>query len=188
MGFDPYSGKRPGEQPTKDVGGDVVRSLASKLQPGSCIFADRFFSSPKLVHDLLKDGKFYVGTCMSNRKYFPKELVAKTKKEKMERGCSYAAVCDNTNMRVVAWKDNKTFFMVASAFNPYHQGTCKRRVDCESKEVSIPEIVQVYNKYMGGVDLSDQLRANYPVEKCIRTNLWYMKLFLGLFSVSIANA
>jgi hypothetical protein len=49
---------------------------------------------------------------------------------------------------------------------------------------------------MGGVDQMDQLRASYrymyPFEQdqviMIRSNLWYKKLYLGLFGIALNNA
>jgi hypothetical protein len=71
----PYAGKRPGEKSTSDLGGKVVRELASHVDAGSCIFADNFFSSPHLCTSLQKEGKFYVGTVRPNRKEYPKMVV-----------------------------------------------------------------------------------------------------------------
>ena len=41
---------------------------------------------------------------------------------------------------------------------------------------------------MSGVDISDQLRASYAIEKVLKTKFWYKKLFLGLLSVAVTNA
>jgi hypothetical protein len=183
--FSVYEGKRPGEAPTKGLGVKVVLDLADVAPLGSCIFADRYFSSVLLLKELEAMGKNYCGTIQTNRKSFPKKML---KMKKPKRGDSQGAVCKKTGVRVVQWQDNAKVCMVSSIGSPYKMDSCKRRVGGMTVEVPRPEIVSLYNKSMGGVDHNDQLRATYPIEDIFKSRRWYKKLYLGLFGMACTNA
>ena len=55
-------------------------------------------------------------------------------------------------------------------------GSCKRWKRSERKQISVPQpnIVKLYNKNMGGVDLFDKLRGHYRIR--IRSQKWYWPL------------
>lgn len=57
-----------------------------------------------------------------------------------------------------------------------------------SLSVPQPDIIAHYNRFMGGVDLCDQLRGTYNMEKAYRTKFWYKKLFLGILGMAVTNA
>ena len=191
--FDPYQGKRPGEVSQKDTGGNVVRGLAAlAAKPGSCIFADNFFTSPLLLKDLKEKGIDYVGTVRANRKHFPREVLIKQTKHSV-RGEIKSAVCSKTDIRAVCWLDNKPVAVMSTVFTPTATYTAQRRGrDAQGFNCPVaipqPEMIRYYNLYMGGVDQMDQLRANYPFERVIRSNLWYKKLYLGIFGIALNNA
>ena len=48
-----------------------------------------------------------------------------------------------------------------------------------------PVAVELYTRFMGGVDRADQLTWNLLL--CHRTNKWYIKLFLYLFDVTLVS-
>jgi hypothetical protein len=52
--------------------------------------------------------------------------------------------------------------------------------------VDCPEIVKVYNKYMGRVNLLDSIMGQNKIK--IRSNKWYVRLFYHLLYMSIVNA
>ena len=176
----------------KDTGGKVVRGLAATARVGSCIFADNFFTSPLLLKDLKDMNMNYVGTVRANRKHFPREVLIK-ETARSQRGEIKSAVCSITDVRAVCWLDNKPVTLMSTVFSPSATFTAQRRgrdaqgFNCP---VSIPqpEIIRMYNMYMGGVDQMDQLRASYPFERVIRSNLWYKKLYLGIFGIALNNA
>jgi hypothetical protein len=192
IGFDPYTGQQPGEKPVTGLGQRVVEKFAEKVQPGSVIFADNFFSSVPLAKSLKEQGKHYVGTFRPNRKHFPKEIVIKPKAD-TARGAAKFAVCNKTDLRAVCWYDNKPVCMISTIFSPHSTSTCMRRGKNaqgypEKVRVPQPALIHFYNKYMGGVDQLDQLRATFAIERMIRTNIWYKKLYFGIFGISLVNA
>ncbi|KAG2981967.1 hypothetical protein PC128_g10616 [Phytophthora cactorum] len=64
-----------------------------------------------------------------------------------------------------------------------------RRIQGEVKPVPAPELVSGYHRWMGGVDVHDQLRMQrYSVQLAFKTRKYYRTLFLGLFHMAAVNA
>lgn len=57
----------------------------------------------------------------------------------------------------------------------------EKRVD-----VDCLNIIQVYNKHMGGVDLLDGLLGRYKIK--MRSRKWYMRVFHHLLDVTVVNS
>lgn len=55
----------------------------------------------------------------------------------------------------------------------------------EYKEIPAPQVVDVYNKHMGGVDLLDSLLGLYRIS--IRSRQWYKKIFFHMIDMCIVN-
>ena len=66
------------------------------------------------------------------------------------------------------WKDTKLVYVMSTNATPSVSTTVKRRArDGSVREISCPPNVYNYNRFMGGVDLADQLRGYYHVRmKC----------------------
>ena len=92
------------------------------------------------------------------------------------------------NLLVTVWHDKRQVAVLSTNFQPDQTVTVQRRTKQppHTKDVDIPEPIRTYNQYMGGVDLSDQMRSYYPSgrpgKKWWRYLLWY------LLDVSICNA
>ena len=54
------------------------------------------------------------------------------------------------------------------------------------KVLSIPQFIDDYNHFMGGVDVSNQLRASYEVHRPTRRTWW--PIFYWLLDATIVNA
>ena len=52
--------------------------------------------------------------------------------------------------------------------------------------VECPEIIEDYNNFMGGVDVSDQYMCYYSVGR--KTMKWWRHVFWGLHDIAILNA
>ncbi|KAE9006166.1 hypothetical protein PR001_g16581 [Phytophthora rubi] len=64
-----------------------------------------------------------------------------------------------------------------------------RRVHGERKAVPAPELVRDYHRWIGGVDVHDQLQMQrYSVQLAYKTRKYYNTLFLGLFDMALVNA
>ena len=78
----------------------------------------------------------------------------------LNRGDSITVQSDN--IMASAWLDRKVVTMMATGCDATEVGMvlCRQK-DGSRKEVSTPTTFIQYNKYMGGVDLGDQLRGYY---------------------------
>ena len=62
----------------------------------------------------------------------------------------------------------------------------RRLKDHTHTPISCPKAVQLYNKYMGGVDRGDQLREYYACRT--KSRKFYRYIFYFLFDIAITNA
>ena len=86
-----------------------------------------------------------------------------------------------------AWKNNKVVNIVSTLADPGdHTSVNRRQKDGTQLTVQCPQCVALYNRYIGGVDLGDQLRGSYNVRLKNRKN--YKYVFWFLFDVAITNA
>ena len=149
------------------------------------IYFDNFFSSPDLLLDLSRVGLYACGTLRSNRKGFPQDLKQFLKKGLSKRGEYLFRQCGN--LTVTLWQDSKPVVVIATNSDPHETCTVQRKAKNGTRSsVSCPASVDVYNKFMGGVDRNDQLRQYYSVRlkgrKCYKYLWWF------LFDVAITNA
>ena len=88
---------------------------------------------------------------------------------------------------VSALKDNRVVTMMSTTSQPSATGfVLRRQKDGSRIQVSCPEAVLAYNRYMGGVDRGDQLRGYYNCRT--KSRKLYKYIFHFLLDVSITNA
>ena len=161
--FNVYTGAT-GERET-GLGEKVVLTLSESIKGRHHqLFFDNYFTSFSLLDKLLSQGTYGCGTIRTNRKNFPSEISDEAKKFK--RGESVFRQCNNTV--ATSWKDNKVVNVARS-----HQ-VKRTQKDGNRIDVNCPICVALYNMYMGGVDLSDQLRHSYHVRlKCTKNYMCF---------------
>ena len=64
--------------------------------------------------------------------------------------------------------------------------SCVRRVDNGRVEIPIPLCIQLYNRFMGGVDLADQRRSYYEVLQ--KTVKYWKYIMWGVVEFALSNA
>ena len=182
--FDVYVGKpSDGVSTDSGLGERVVLQLCRPLQGGNYqVFCDNFFSTAALFEDLLKQNIYACGTTRIDRRGFPETL---KKVDITERG-RYES-CQRGNLVATVWKDKKDVKMLSTLCDPNSTQTVERKQKDGSKiRIPCPDAVVVYNKFMGGVDLGDQLRHYYRIRtKCVKN---YKYIFWFLVDVAITNA
>ena len=183
--FQVYLGKIGGKS-EKQLGERVVKDLTRPLVGKFyTVYCDNYFSSVKLFEDLLKDSIYACGTLRSDRVGYPDEFKKHLKKGLKERGKNIQ-VQRGTNLVFSLWQDNKIVSALSTSCQ-IGEGTVKRKQkDGTRMSVTCPFNIIEYNKYMGGVDHSDQLRQYYCVR--LKTRKFYRYIFWFLFELTVANS
>lgn len=153
------------------LGERVVLELTEQYRgKGYRVFCDNFFSSPALFKELLHHGIYACRTTRQNRHGLPNDIRTTTlaREESM--------YWQNGALLAVAWQDKRPVHVLSSLFQPHEMETVSRREREGSLiSVSCPTAILTYTKYMGGVDLGDQLRKYYSV--CLKCNKNYKYIF-----------
>ncbi|XP_051285283.1 piggyBac transposable element-derived protein 2-like [Dicentrarchus labrax] len=95
---------------------------------------------------------------------------------------------NGVNLWAVKWFDNRPVTLL-STFVAANPTTQVLRWDKKKKEVvrvSRPNVVAVYNKSMGGVDLLDSLIALYRTK--IRSKKWYHRIVFHMLDMTLVEA
>lgn len=188
--FKIYTGKDPTITPSNmGVSGDVVVQLCEHVpkQKNFKIYTDNWFSSFKLTCTLKEIGIYTIG-CIRHNRLPGCKLEDDKAIKKRGRGSYDYRVETSTNIIAVKWFDSKPIHMVSSFIGVEELTHVERWSSKEKKMVSIPRpnIIGTYNKYMGGVDLSDMLVALYRTD--MGTKRYYIRVFHYFLDVTVANA
>ena len=171
--------------PEIGLGEGVVLMLSEPLKGLQCeVYIDNFFNSPVLQERLATLDILSCGTVRSNRKYMPKAF---TSDKKMKRGDIENYSADKVSC--VKWMDNRAVMLLSNFISPEEHIMVKRRKagTADRIEVKCPEMVARYNKYMGGVDLMDQLKISYQCDRK-STKKFYLRLLFDVMDIAMNNA
>ena len=169
-----YMGKE-GRQPEHGLGHRIVSDLVHVLHGKNYhIFWDNFFTSVRLAEDLPRNNLYLCGTTRSNRTDFPaNHKPHKAEVKALRRGESLF----HRKGGVVAtvWKDKKLVSFLSTQCEVRGNETVSRKQkDGKIIQVATVPVVQLYNKYMGGVDHSDQMGQYYECSR--RAKKWWQYL------------
>lgn len=184
---EPYSGsstKLP--QTGLGQGPDVVLGLIEKVQAreGNHIVMDNLFTTIPLLNELSKKGIAGTGTIRENR-LEKAPLAPKKDLKKSPRG-TYESACTD-DVIIVKWNDNTVVSVASNKIKSFPCVSAERWSAAEKKKIQVPmpQPLQTYNKYMGGVDLFDQFVAQYRIR--IRSKKWWWPLFSWGISAAVVN-
>ena len=174
---------------------DVVKELLQHYHnQGYYLFVDNFYTSPVLVDFLKGVGIRTTGTLRVNRKNVPtevKELQAVLKGKHVPRGSGYYIRPAGSSNVYVCWRDSDCVTLMSNAYPGHEDGTVKRRGKdgtgaSVTLDVPLPSVVKHYNKFMGGVDKSDQLISYHRVTR--QTKRYWKTLFFHMIEIAVTNA
>ncbi|CAI6352915.1 unnamed protein product [Macrosiphum euphorbiae] len=109
--------------------------------------------------------------------------------------CPNMSVSSNVVLRMngvtiiaVSWLDNKIVNMVSTYAGSQPVIEKKRFFKSENRHkiITCPNVVGVYNSYMGGVDLIDSMLGYYRIP--LSSKKYYMKIFYHLIDLCVVNA
>jgi hypothetical protein len=146
-----------------------------------------------LLIQLLAMRVYAIGTIMTNRLGYCKGVICREKrrnKNSQPRGTfKMARSLDVPSMVALCWLDNKPVHFLSTGAAATSSNVSHRGRDGTTEMVSRPKIVSDYHRFMGGVDLHDQLRLQrYSLQTTFRFRKYYKSLFLGLVDLAIVNA
>ncbi|XP_045492556.1 piggyBac transposable element-derived protein 4-like [Colias croceus] len=159
----------------------VKKLMAPLLNKGYRLFMDNWYNSPLLARFLKRNGTDCIGTLRPSLRDVPVLI----NKAPLKRGEIIAR--HSGDVSVLSWQDKKRVTMISTCHGSY---TALPRVPSKHMSRPVPfkpQVVLDYNKFMGGVDLKDQMLEPYLLERK-RCQKWYMKLFKRLVNVSILNS
>ena len=109
------------------------------------------------------DDLYLCGTTRCNRKDFPSALKSKQVLKKLRRGQS---IFQQKNLVAAIWKDKKPVAFISTQCNATGEETVQRkRTDGSIIIAPVLPVVQLYNKFMGGVNKADQLCQYYSISR-----------------------
>ena len=167
----------------------VVAKLCEELLGNKShkVFFDNWFSTLELFHYLKDIDIHAVGTIRANRL---QGCHLDCTKSLTKQGCdSYDSQVDlNSAIIIVRWMDNSIVHLASNFIGINPVGTIERWVKSANARAQLdcPQIVQEYNKSMGGVDLAHMLIALYHIE--VKTTRWYIKVFWHMVDIAKVNA
>jgi len=176
--FLPYGGASTKRVEGLPLGSEVVLYLLENVENPSFhkVFFDNFFTSYNLLVMLKEKGFFATGTVRENRisncKLKSVKLLGKECK-----GTFDFAFDKNNEICVVRWDDNSVVTIMTNVGKIEPLVIAKRYNRKEKKIVNVqqPNVIQDYNKNMGGVDLHDNGIANYRIR--VKGKKWWWPLF-----------
>ena len=157
---------------------ELTKSLWNK---GHHVYCDNFYTSPSLCLKLEEKGTGCCGTVRINRKGIP--LSFQQKSSKKGEKITY----EDGPITGVKWMDKRA----VTALSTIHTGEMStisrsRSVSGGVETIQKPTMIDQYNKFMGGVDKSDQLVTYYGFYH--HSKKWWKRVFFHLVNVSLVNA
>ncbi|XP_068122483.1 piggyBac transposable element-derived protein 4-like [Hyperolius riggenbachi] len=154
----------------------VLDLLNPMLHQGYHLYVDNFYSSIPLFKFLFSAKTPACGTVRSNRKGLPQEVVNK----RLKRRELFSQRSDE--LLALKFKDKRDVLILSTIHTEATRTVRSGRGEVMEKPVAIRD----YNKYMGAVDLADQLIATYRIDR--KRKAWYKKVAVYLMQMSLVNA
>ena len=141
-----------------------------------------------LFKDLFAQGVLATGTILETRRGFPAAFKKSKEWAKGEKGGH--ALGKDPPLLVLQWVDNEVISMLSTIdeVNYHSLLNRKRKVDgvWDTREISQPKVVANFNKFMNGVDRSDQILTTNSVPR--KSTKWWETLFYHLIDMAVVNS
>lgn len=174
-----YPGNQPdGPYSQSNSPDNVVKRMVRPIEKsGKNITADNWFSSVPLAMDLLKDKITFVGTLRKNKRQIPKDFVIVK-----GRNINSSLFGFQKNFTIVSYapKKNKVVLCISTV---HHDDA----IDNQTGDKQKPDIISFYNNTKYGVDVVDQMCAQYNVARNT-TRRWPLAIFFNILNVCGINA
>ncbi|XP_030012473.1 piggyBac transposable element-derived protein 3-like [Sphaeramia orbicularis] len=169
---------------------DVVMNLISpsSLGTGYHLYMNIFYTSPKLFLDLASMKFGACGTYREGGKECPGD--GKNALTKKSRRGSFRWIREGP-LLFVKWMDTHEVSVCSTIHSAYSGETVTRKMKdrdgcLTERDIPYPTPISAYNKYMSGVDLSDQLIQYYSTLR--KSACWYKTILLHFLDIASTNA
>ncbi|GFO36440.1 PiggyBac transposase uribo2 [Plakobranchus ocellatus] len=162
----------------------VVRTLMQEsqfLNKGYRLFTDNFYTKPKTAEFLFANKTALVGTVRVNSVGMLKNVA----KQKLQVGEAKFWRKYPSDMLAVTFREKKSQTKPVLAHSTCHDAGMETKT-IKGKQKTKPVLIFYYNKYMGGVDLSDKKIYHYAAERSTRR--YWKKIFHNLIDIAILNS
>lgn len=179
--FKLYTGKTSDGPSSYGATYDLVMYLLRGLfLKGYSLYCDNYYTSPQLFWDLFDLGISATGTVRVNRRGIPQELKDKNLQNKGD-----IATMNNGPLECIKFKDGKPVYML-STIHGSDLSVSHRRDTVNDTIIMKPNMVINYNKYMGGVDRSDQM-ISYT-NNIVKSFKWWKKVIFHLLAIAVLDS
>ena len=178
-----YQGRK--QKRELNLGSSVVLDLCQVLKDAYChVFFDNFFNSPTLIQKLHDNGLYGLGTARSNR-----INMSQMKKNNEIKWGDYQWKFYN-HITCIKWYGNKSMMIIRSHLEEIiSTSTVQRRLKGSLSKIPVncPSDITLCNSQMGGLELMDQLKSAYQLDRRLKFQ-FYLSLFFDLFDVALADS
>ncbi|XP_036320015.1 piggyBac transposable element-derived protein 3-like [Rhagoletis pomonella] len=168
-------------------GASITLQLLKRVPQDSAghqVYTDNFFTTYSLLEIFEKRKILAAGTIRINRFRNP-PLSTDAVMRKKGRGCAEQVASRDGKVIVTKWFDNKGVYLASNFVGIGIKDKVERYEKKEKRYIEIdrPEVVQLYNNGMGGVDLLDQMLQHYRI--FIKSKKWTPRVIIHFFDMAI---
>ncbi|CAJ1087319.1 piggyBac transposable element-derived protein 3-like [Xyrichtys novacula] len=170
------------------LGAGVVYHLIQRITGANHkLYYDNYFTTYNLL-ELLAERKIHAAGKTRVCRFTRPPLQSDKEMAKKPRGSCNEVVSRDGKVVLVKWYDNRAVVMASNFVGVGRMDEVQRwdKKTAQFLKVSHPEVVKLYNKAMGGVDLLDQLVSLYRTE--IRSKKWTLRMITHAFDVAVVNS
>ena len=148
------------------------------LDMGHHAYFDNYYNSPDLIDLLHKRKTHACGTVRKNQKSLPLAVT----QAKLKQG--ETVFCHINNLLALKWMDKGELYILSGL----HKATnlISKKPNYKGQKVTKPQPVFLYNRYMSGVDFTDQFLQYYSF--LCKSVKWSKKFFVCCLNMVILNA
>ena len=165
--------------------GQLARVVKELVEPyegeNHVLYCDSLYTSGPLANYLAERKVYLVGTIQKDARGFPECLKACVPR-KGEYRCTSVG-----DIQYFVYHDRKVVRFITNVF----PASMDHKVPVLQPqgilvEQTVPPLLPAYNKYMGGVDLTDQLQRYYAFDR--KSTRSWLRVFFHLFDIAVDNA
>lgn len=183
--MEPYVGKES-TRSGLGLGESVICKLSESLIQSGCeLYFDNLFTSPRALLTLADHGLLATGTVRQMRKGLPPLVKSDSS---MKKGDILSYQTTDRRLNYMKWCDTKPVCLLSNYLSSVQtvSKARKKKGHSERIETDIPLMVTEYNKYMGGVDKSDQMKSAYAFDHRSKQK-YYLRIFHDLMDTTVVN-